>query len=76
MWREYTSSWSARLEAIPEACIPMLQFVSPVHPVVPILNSLLGLLIHLDALQLHQRNGKLTPSPPDQHKHIMLALLV
>jgi len=38
----------------------MLQFVSPVHPIVPILNSLPGLLIHLNALQLHQGNGKLT----------------
>src|SRR3989441_11485085 len=33
----------------------MLQLVSPVHPIVPILNSLPGLLIHLDALQLHYK---------------------
>ena len=28
----------------------MLEFVSPVHPIVPILNGLLGFLIHLNAL--------------------------
>ncbi len=38
------------------------QLVSLVHPIVPILNGLLGLLIHLDALQLHQGNSKLCAS--------------
>src|SRR5258706_12814868 len=39
---------------------PCLKLISPVHPIAPILNSLPGLLIHLNALQLHQGNGKLT----------------
>src|SRR6266516_971648 len=34
----------------------LLEFISPVHPIVPILNSLPGLLIHLNTLQLHQGN--------------------
>ena len=50
----------------------MLEFVSPIHPVVPILNSLLGLLIHPNTLQLHQGNGELALFPLDQHKHFML----
>ncbi len=53
----------------------MLQLVSPVYPILPILNSLLGLLIHLDALQLHQGNGKLALFPLDQHKHFVLTFL-
>src|SRR6266700_5771677 len=53
----------------------MLEFVSPVYPIVPIFNSLLGLLIHPDTLQLHQGNGKLALFPPDQDKHIMFAFL-
>src|SRR5258708_8094547 len=53
----------------------MLQFVSPVHPIVPILNSLPGLLIHLDALQLHQGNSQLALFPLDQHKHFMLTIV-
>ena len=32
---------------------PVLEFVSPVHPIMPILNSLLDLLIHPNTLQLH-----------------------
>src|SRR6266699_4064351 len=54
----------------------LLQLVPLIHPIVPILNSLLGLLIYLDALQLHQGNSKLTLFPPDQDKHIMFAFLV
>ena len=38
---------------------PDLQLVSSVHPIVPILNGLLGLLVHLNTLQLHQGYGKL-----------------
>ena len=53
----------------------MLEFVSPVHPIMPILNRLPGLFIHPHTLQLHQRDGKLTPFPADHHKHIMLAIL-
>ena len=40
---------------------PDLQLVSSVHPIVPILNGLLGLLVHLNTLQLHQGYGKLYP---------------
>src|SRR6266568_5194095 len=54
----------------------LLQLVSPVHPIVPILNGLLALLIYLDALQLHQGNRKLTLFPLDQHKHLVHAFLV
>src|SRR6266700_5023102 len=54
---------------------PGLEFVSLVDPVVPILYSLPGLLIHLDALQLHQGNGKLALFPLDQHKHFLVAIL-
>ncbi len=53
----------------------MLEFVTPVHPIVPILNGLLGLLIHPNTFQLHQRNGKLTLFPPDHHKHVMLTIV-
>src|SRR5712691_3629246 len=35
---------------------PVLQLVTLVDPVMPILNGLLGLLIHLNALQLYQGN--------------------
>src|SRR6266571_1442497 len=54
----------------------LLQLVPLIHPVVPIFNGLLGLLIYLDALQLHQGNRKLTLFPPDQHKHLVHAFLV
>src|SRR5438876_4781633 len=56
-------------------CNLLLQIVTLLHPVVPIFNGLLGLLIYLDALQLHQGNRKLTPVTPDQDKHIMFAFL-
>jgi hypothetical protein len=35
----------------------LLQLISPLYPIMPILNSLLRLLIHINTLQLHQRNG-------------------
>src|SRR5438094_5980608 len=54
----------------------LLQLVTLLHPVVPIFNGLLGLLIYLDTLQLHQGNRKLTPVPPDQHKHLVHAFLI
>jgi hypothetical protein len=41
----------------------------------PILNGLLRLLIHIDALQLHQRNGKLALLRAKQHKHLMHTFL-
>src|SRR6266568_2915795 len=53
-----------------------LQLVSLVDPVAPILNRLLGLLIHFNTLQLHQGNRKLTLFPPNQHEHFMQAFLV
>src|SRR6266702_7738926 len=54
----------------------LLQLVPLIHPIVPIFNGLLGLLIYLDALQLHQGNRKLTLVPSDQHKHLVHAFLV
>src|SRR6266699_4837411 len=54
----------------------LLQLVPLIHPIVPIFNGLLALLIYLDALQLHQGNRKLTLFPLDQHKHLVHAFLV
>ena len=51
------------------------ELVALIDPIVPILKSLLGMLINLDAFQLAEGNGKLPGFPADEHKHLMLAVI-
>jgi hypothetical protein len=69
-WRDGLAAPAERLQG--------LDRVGPLggqrDPVLPILDQLVGLLVHRDALQLGQGNRKGSAFPADQDEHLVLAL--
>jgi hypothetical protein len=51
----------------------VLELIALFDPIAPILNSLLGFLIHVNAFHLHQGNGELVGSPAGHDKHLVSA---